>query len=66
VWVRWVIAGAFAVIGVCWLATMALLGFGGRSDETRYGTHAPAALAAGALMIAHAPLLAQPQAQVVR
>ncbi len=54
--VRWVIAGTFAVIGVYWLATTALFMFGVRSDWMRYGTHAPAALAVGALMVAHAPL----------
>jgi hypothetical protein len=54
--VRWVIAGMFAAIGVWWLAVMALSMSGVRSEWMRYGAHATAALAAGALMVAHAPL----------
>jgi hypothetical protein len=51
-----VIAGTFAVIGMYWLITLALLWFGVLSDWMRYGAHAAAALAVGALMVAHAPL----------
>ncbi|HWO23005.1 MAG TPA: hypothetical protein VNO30_29895 [Kofleriaceae bacterium] len=54
--VRWVIAGTFAVIGLYWLTVMVLFSVGVRSDWMRYGTHVLAALAGGALMVAHAPL----------
>ena len=52
------IAGTFAVIGLYWWAVTAMLvfGVGWRSGWMMYGMHAPAALAVGALMVAHAPL----------
>jgi len=53
---RWVITGALAVVGAFWVAALMLILFGVRPGWGLYGAQAAAALAGGALMVAHAPL----------